>query len=480
MTFILYTIFLLSRLIFLTKLPIFNDEATTIHNANIFFQNPSVLYYLIPDGRGPLVPITTGITQFLPLDPLVAARLLQILWGLIAFIATLAVGRILGFSAWLQKMLAVFLITSPFLMFFDRLVLPNGFVAAIGMICLWVTLSLREKPTIGRGILLGLAIATGWWYFSLILVLVPGLLAIVLLSEHIWRDWKKYLVAIGVGGIVFFLLIAPILANPIYQQITSTSPKRFFSVQELGTFPVTKWLGTGVALLEWYVGYMTPIVFGLFLVGIFAMVKERKFRGLALFTLFPILAIIFLVDATSARNQQVIVPSMLLISVYGLGKIKWKQFVSILAIITATAISVVAIVFPHALYDLFYYLPAAGGDTGQYTRGWPSGYGVKEAADFLITESKKEPIAVFVRFDSGNPEDGMFVYLYRKNIPVAYVPASDPVGYVEKIHERYPHGVFYFVSRGSQLGGLQGHLKEVIRFKKPNDSEFVGIYKIEI
>lgn len=471
-------IFLVSRLFFLTSLPIFNDEAATLYNGRVFFQHPAALFYLIPDGRGPLVAATSGFSQLLPLDPLLSGRLVQIVWALVTFVVTLMVAKKLGYSLWLQKILAALLITCPFLVWYDPLVLPNSFVTATSMIALFVTLSLIAKPTIVKGMLVGLVVAIGWWYFALILLLVPGLLAVVVLSQHVWRDRKKFLVPIVAAVAVFFLLITPILTNPIYRQITATNLKRLLTLTQLVSFPVTMWLHNTMVLFQWYTGYLTPITVGLFLVGTFFMAKERRLWGIALFTILPIFGTIFFMEISSARNQQVVIPPMLLVSVYGLSKIKWKQIVSIMVITISAVISLVSMIFPHALYDLFFYVPAARGDVAQYTMGWPSGYGVREAADWLIGASKKEQLIVFVRVDSGNPEDGIFVYLAHKKIPVHYLPEVDAKIYVDKVIARYPERTLYFVSRGSQLSGLEKQLQQVARFNKPWDSEYVGVYKI--
>jgi hypothetical protein len=115
---------------------------------------------------------------------------------------------------------------------------------------------------------------------------------------------------------------------------------------------------------------------------------------------------------------------------------------------------------------------------------WPSGWGVKEAVDTLIAESKKYPASsassqgarmlVFVRLDAGNPEDAIISYMGRAQIPVFFIQQINEIANIKEL-ATIP---WYFVSRGDQHGGLDKYLTKVAIFKKPLDSEYVGVYRI--
>ena len=112
--------------------------------------------------------------------------------------------------------------------------------------------------------------------------------------------------------------------------------------------------------------------------------------------------------------------------------------------------------------------------------GWPSGYGVKETVDWLKASAKEKTLVVFLRLNSGNPDDALLVYL-RKEKNIKVVPVRYLGSVIKQIKEsKIPDVEFYYVSRGNQLSGLENRLTEKIRFKKPLDSEYVGIYLVKI
>ena len=78
-----------------------------------------------------------------------------------------------------------------------------------------------------------------------------------------------------------------------------------------------------------------------------------------------------------------------------------------------------------------------------------------------------------VRDDSGNPEDGVWVYLHGKD-KITFASLS-------KINQIPPARWMYFISRGPQFGILEGKLKEMKKFYKPfnsGNSEFIGVYQV--
>ena len=92
--------------------------------------------------------------------------------------------------------------------------------------------------------------------------------------------------------------------------------------------------------------------------------------------------------------------------------------------------------------------------------------------DWIIRDKSLEKKAVFFRFDSGNPEDAMYVYLNKKNI---YAIGS--VDFLYQFGNRKDLQL-YFVSRSNQLGRLENKMQELIRFNKPFGSEYLGVYQI--
>ncbi len=468
-------LFLVTRLLLITTFPIFNDEAIVLHNGQVFLTLPREVWTLAGDGRGPLVTIFAGLLQLIPFSPILVARLAYMGISLVTFLVTVAISKRLGFNNWTQKVLALLLITSPYLFFFDPLVLPNGPVTMLSVIALYLTIAIIEKPTVAKGVLLGIIFGIGWWYFSLLAIIVPGLLGIIIFSADVKRKWRKIVATLVVAGAIFIGIIIPLELNPAYQNILAESPKRLLTIQEALQLPLAFWLSNFVKVFTWYLGYVTPFV-------VFFAAKNKKLRGLVVYTMVPILLTIILVKTTGARNQMVVMPPMYLLAAAGIASLreKWRLPISVVVIGTSALLSLLLLLKPYTFHRYLSVFPAAGADFSQYIMGWPSGWGVRDASDWLINASRKEQIIVLLLFHTGNPEDGIFTYLYKKNIPIRYILPRQTFDDAKTLFTKDPQATYYFVSRGSEFGPLVAHIDEVARFVKPFDPDYVGIYKVTL
>jgi len=106
-----FTIFFLAtRLLNLTKIPIFTDEAIYIRWGQIALQDPAHRFISLEDGKQPLfVWLMIPALKFIS-DPLVAGRIVSVAAGFVSLASITAVGWILfgeTTAAWL------FMIPSP-------------------------------------------------------------------------------------------------------------------------------------------------------------------------------------------------------------------------------------------------------------------------------------------------------------------------------------------------------------------------------
>jgi hypothetical protein len=317
--------------------------------------------------------------------------------------------------------------------------------------------------------LLGLALVLGWWYFSLVLLIIPGLVLFFLLATQ----WKKPLVLPVLkywGGVVltFTVLALPFLLLP---HTTGAVVKRTIDTKELLQFPWTMWLANSIKIGQWFVAFVpAPIVF-FSLLGLRSDPK-KLWRGLAVFTFMPLAIAMVITTSFSARNTVFVVPTLLLLSVRGLLFVPYKKFFIVLSLVMSTVLTSLILFFPLIYYQSLAMIPQAQIDFKQYVMGWSSGYGINEAVGWLTRQAKRERLVVVVRNDSGSPEDAMFTYLEPHHIPVIY---PDQIAEVKRFPATF---TYYFVSRGSQYGDFKEFLTEMVRFNKPLDKEFVGIYKL--
>ena len=86
-------LFLIYNLIFIVRLPIFNDEAIYIHWGQIIIDNPYRWWFSLRlDGKQPLFFIILGlVANFSPLDILFSSRFVSLFFGTLTFWSTVKI-----------------------------------------------------------------------------------------------------------------------------------------------------------------------------------------------------------------------------------------------------------------------------------------------------------------------------------------------------------------------------------------------------
>lgn len=431
--FLFIGLFLLLRLSFLTTLPIVTDEAQYLHWGTRFlnaWDDPRMPLSL--HGKQAFTFITAGLVQKLPLDPLIAARSMTILFSLLTVFALK------------KNVLAIFILaTSPLFLFFNRLALPDTAVTA--SYALAMMLSLSKKQTLLKSIAIGFIVAIGWWFKSTALLALPAIFFTL--------GFKSFLPIFL--SLVFSLGIIGVTGRVVPLAET----EHVFTVAQLLSAPWQYWLANIGKAFQTILLMASPF-------AVLAFIKPFARPPLAkwIWFLVPVASEILLTRIFNLRYLILAIPAFsLLIAEF----LQNKKILTYAVVITNTLFSLVLIVHPISFFKLLTPLPAVKADISQYIVGWSSGWGVKEAAEFLKNEAKSGPMTVYVRLDGGNPEDAMYVYLKNKNINVS------PINYLTD--PAPPRS--YFVSRGPQYADIENRLTELIRFTKPLDTEFVGVYQ---
>lgn len=468
--YIALALFTCFQLLFLTSLPIVNDESMYLHWGNEFLRfwaDPRMPLSL--QGKQALTAITLGLAQQIPIDPLIAGRLTSTIFTCITFLATMWIAK-----QFLSKpgviVTAILLATSPLLLFFNRLALPDTAVSASFMCALALTISLIEKPKLRTAIFLGLVIAIGWWFKSTALLAIPALIITGIYKKNIYVVFAVIiglLMSIGLIQTPWLARVAPLAATG-----------HVFTISELLGFPWQVWWKNIVKAFEAIVIMSSPL--GILIASSFTRANggaklKMQFRIVIIWFVTPIIIEIFMAHIFNLRYITLAIPAYILMVAYALERLpKWTTLTTVG---TSAVLAFLLITQPLMFFRILAPIPAIQLDIQQYTHGWSSGWGVKDAADYLRSQATKQPIFVFVRADSGNPEDGMYVYLQANpNIRVL------PISYLDTIIAATisnPNTGYFFVSRGTQMSGLENHVKEVARFNKPMDNEYVGVFEIK-
>jgi len=475
-------LYFVTRFFNLNALPIFNDEAIYLHWGQIMVNVPGQAFYSLFDGKPPLVLWFLGYFQKLPLDPLIAGRTLSIIFGALTLWGVLKVCQLLKFSTKAQLIAGLFYILNPLTLFFDRLALLDSPVSAIFIWVLYFSLKISQLPIANYQLLitLGLVQATGLWIkgTTKIFLFLPFIIPLITLI--IEKDKKKA----GGEALLFFisLCIAQILFLPLrFQPLFSQFSKREgdFLLPITQALQPSNWLPHLHLAFFTFLLFLTPLVLLLNIFGFLKLYRKETKASLILilFSLLPLGFEVLTARYFFSRYFLFTFLPLLILAAVGLENLRRaKNFILAITLLITISISISLLVSPLGILKTISKNKVLAQDINQYYTGWTSGYGVKEAANWIKNQSQKESIVVLVRADSGNPEDAIFVYLAKeRNIILAQATRKPTTEELDPF-KKFP---IYFVSRGEQYLNMRDQLEEKVIFKKPLDSEFVGIYQIK-
>lgn len=467
-------LFLLIRLINLDSLPIFNDEAIYLHWGKQFFWTLGSGFPMLVtlDGKQAGLPIVYGLLQFLPVDPLITVRLFGVFFSILTYYFSLKIFRY--FYPHDSPILLIILLTfCPYLLFFDRMALPENVIITCYTAAFYLVLNLTEKPALKKSILLGFILALGWWFKSTILLFFPSLF-----FYYFWlflKDRKKSLELIKyyfVSGLIFIMFISPLLLSSDYQRTPFNETARILSFTEVLSTPVQNALSKANHIFFWFFNLTSPLALIAF---VFSFIRNKSIPKKYILTLFVILPIfleaVFLKIFTS-RYIVFVVPLFLILVYEGLrisGKV--GRVLGILLSVNFFILGMFLILFPAEYYQIMKKMPIMEEDANQYFVGWTSGWGIKEAVDYIYKDAAGSKAVVFIRFDSGNPEDAAYVYFNKNNISISLTDLLPK-------YQNQKDLKMYYLSRGTQMAGLEGKVRELRIFPKPYDKEYIGVYRM--
>lgn len=415
---LLAIVFFASRLVNLNLLPVFADEAIYIRWAQIMWHDANQRFLPLSDGKPPLfmwlmIPFLKVIT-----DPLLAGRLLSVLSGF----ATLAGGFFLSkklFGLKVGLLSSVLIITSPFLLFYDRLAITDSLLAALAVWSFYLGFLLFEKPKIDKAMFLGLAWGAGMLnkptavYFPL---LTPFFLLLTPLKKWIIKIKKLVLPSILASG--FALGIYNVLRlSPAMHMIGGRSADYLRSKEEVFGQLFSYFFNTLRVISTWLLSWLTwPIAFVLLISLALALVKKQgKILALLLWCLAPFFIQAVIGKIIYPRYFLFITPFILIIAAWGLTQltqvetkmVKTKIVLSLLF----SLVLIKPLVFDFLLLTRIEQAPLHPSEREQYLETWAAGFGVKSAADYFINLALEQKISVGTEGYFGTLPDGLLIYI---------------------------------------------------------------------
>jgi 4-amino-4-deoxy-L-arabinose transferase-like glycosyltransferase len=451
----LVLLYLIIRLVALTVLPMSSDEAIWIHWAQIIVQYPSELLISRLGDQSPLFAWLNAITLNIFSDPLVAGRWVSVLAGLASMVGLYFIGRD-AFNRTAGFLAGLIYIVVPFAFFFDRLALPDGLLSALSIWAFRWTLHIAQetRPSARAfkvlGVLMGVALLTQ----TRALFLFP----IPVIVFYFWQVqkrpgfWKQFGTSVGIA----FALNLPVFLSGSLA-VPGGFIRLFFSESEWTNFihvasePGLFW---GIVLLvrlsKWWEIHLIYWTLPLALVLTASLVylfreKQKIEKVLWLWFLIPSLIFLLIRNLPISHLYLIAVPPLILLAAAACDRLAHFILLTLRKLfglphragtgVRAAALGgfMVLVLFNGITWDLAfirnpvnatYYFP----DQLRFAIGPSSGYGIREAAQFLTKEAeafrKKTgiPLPVLLPMDPGHPAEGITVYLWN-HPDVRFVPA---------------------------------------------------------
>lgn len=371
--------FALTRLYRLDLLPVFLDEAL-----HITWASELLVFWRRVMASGKLVPLAAAwtVVGWAP-DALLALRVLSAIMGGLGLWSTFLVGR--AFFGRATGWVAAFLYAlCPFTLFHERVGLADIFLSSFSGAVLATTIGVCRQPSLLRAVGLGLCLALAALskVFGLVLLGTPvlGLLVLPRVGRFPWKRLAiAYAIALG------------LVAKPMWVFLRKSAEIGEKAAGDLSGYPqvlVTNLGGAFDVLTAWW---SWPLL-GLAVVGLAwaARFSPRSALLLGWSVVAPVLSVALTARVWYPRYLLFSTVPALVLAAHGaccLGRLlvgeRRSGLARAAAAVLGTAIALPAVRFDVSLLRDPASAPFPAVDRSQYVDGWTSGYGLREASQYL-------------------------------------------------------------------------------------------------
>ncbi|MDD3679559.1 MAG: glycosyltransferase family 39 protein [Candidatus Shapirobacteria bacterium] len=476
----------LTRIINLTRLPIFCDEAIYIRWSQIAWKEASMRFVSLTDGKQPF---QTWITiPFLKLfaNPLVAGRLQAVLAGLLLpFVLWLLTVIFLPGKKTTPVLIVFLTIFCPYLLFHSRMALAESWLTLFAAGSVFFSYFLAKTRR------LDVALLAGAWLGLSLLVKSQALFFLILFplgTVFVPIDFSKKKLNQVFKFFGLFLLSASI-AYLIYN-IQRLSPWMHMIAQKNQDFAVP----LSVALKQWgllwqnlkastawFWVYLTWPVFLLSLVGLVCWLKKdwRQALFLAGWFFLPFGAINFIARVYNSRYLAFLAFLPLLWAAFLLEQIRPK-ISRFLFWIILLLVFLLPLVRSYQLLFVPEQFPFTKTDRG-YLEGWTAGYGIDQIVRILTDASQERSVAVGTEGNFGLLSQGLEIYFADNPkvdvfgfYPLPALPNNDLLALAEEGKR------VFFVLNNTPGDFSQDDFLLVAEFPKVNNQGSLRLYEVVV
>ncbi len=482
----LLVIYLITRLVNLTSLPIFTDEAIYLRWAQTAKNDANWRFISLTDGKQPLYIWMAMIAMKFIADPLIAGRLVSVGVGIFGMLFAGLIGYELFKDKKIGFLAAALYLVYPLTLFYDRFALMESLLGVTVLISVYLEILLVRHLRLDLSLILGLAMGAAMLTKSsgfYALYLAPLLF---LLFDFAKKDWKKRLVK-------FILLFGlSTLLSQLYYSVLRLSPLFHMIIEKDGTFvyPIKEWLkhpfdfyvGNLKGMLDWLTHYTSWPLLLLVIIALFYsyrnFTKQRWF--LFLWFLLPFnLAALF---GKVLYPRYIVLPTLTLLILMASSLFEIERWIKNkrVLLLVMSVILLPSILFDYRILSDIKHAQLTYIDKGQYLNDWPSGWGVRESVEILRNEARKGKIAIFTDGTFGLMPYALELYLvYDENVFIKGLwPLSDE--FPSEMKAKAKEMPTFFVGNQKQNIPSAWPLKLVGQWEKGSNKEkTLRLYRVE-
>lgn len=401
-------VYLLIRLYHLTSLPVFGDEAIYLRWSQIIKSVETLRFLPLTDGKQPLYMWLVAASYHFFTHPLIAGRLVSTLFGLSNLIGIYLIAQIYLRPS-IARISAILYLLLPATFFFDRLALPDTLLSALGTWCLLFTLLLSHQPRLDLTLILGGLLGLSWLTKSpAIYFLVLSTLTFFAYRPQNIRYFYFPIIFLTLGFSIYNIL----RLGPQFSQIALRNRDYVWSLSELLQHPLDPFLPHLTDILHiysqqisWYI--ILPALIGLWLY--FQKKPTSAKTSLVLFSwyLLPLAANMAIAKVFTARYVLFTLPPLIILLATGLDQLL-SRFKNLHYLLLAAILVPNLVTLSNLSSHPFTFKPTST-EKG-YFSDWTSGWGIKEAAEYLISRSLSANVIVGSEGYFGTLPDGLQIY----------------------------------------------------------------------
>ena len=486
---VVLVLYAMTRLVHLTALPIFTDEAIYIRWSQIGMRDANWRFISLTDGKQPMFTwiMMLLLKVFEGNDPLFVGRLTSVVAGMATLVGLWLVSHELFRDKRIAWLTSVMYIIVPFSAWYDRIALYDSLVSTFSVWSLYASVLLVRYLRFDTALMLGMVLGAGMLNKSSGFLTLYFLPVTLVLFDWQGRDrWIRFVRWIGlavVAAVLSQVFYSVLRLSPFFHMVGQKDNVFVFTMTEWFNQPFRFFAGNLRGMFDWLRHYLTIPLFLMVIVPWFTRwprVRERML--LYLWWLLPFAALANFAKILYPRFILFMTMPLLIIAAYAT-VYTWERIRRpFLRLVFVAAVLVPSIYITSFIVFAPKDAPIPLADRGQFIEDWPAGGGVKEVVTYLTAEAAHQKVNVYTEGTFGLMPYAIELYLVdNPNVKITGIwPLPDSMP--QEISRDASVSATYFVLNESQTLPSKWSLTLIGEYEKANreDHKKLRFYRVGV